>query len=74
MRYKAGGKDITFFSHLGLCFYFVMNSCISAVALRRMLEGYFLEWTQSDMWRAHLQTLLWIWKVKAKWEARGMVN
>lgn len=26
------------------------------------------------MWRAHLQTLLWIWKVKAKWEAWGMVN
>lgn len=39
-RDNAGRKDSTFFSHLGLCFCFVMNSRISAVALRRMLEGY----------------------------------
>lgn len=49
-----------------------MNSCISALELRRILECYFPKWTQPDMWRAHLQTLLWIWKVKAKWEAWGM--
>lgn len=58
-------------SHSCLCFCFLMNSCISAVEFRRMLECYSPKWAQPDIWRVHL---LWIWKVKAMREAWGIRN